>query len=73
MTLLYVIGAALSAVMWMGLIYVIVVEPIRRYLRERNASLMPERSVSVPLGRSRLTGFVGGYRATPYRAVRIRS
>ena len=37
MTVRYIIGAALSAAMWLGLIYVMVVEPTRLYLRKRAA------------------------------------
>jgi hypothetical protein len=39
MTALYIIGGALSAVMWLGLTYVMVVEPVRRYLRRRHGTL----------------------------------
>jgi hypothetical protein len=35
MTAFYIIGGAISAAMWIGLIYVVVVEPVRLYLRDR--------------------------------------
>jgi hypothetical protein len=38
MTALYIIGGALSAVMWLGLIYVMIVDPVRRYLRWRHGT-----------------------------------
>ena len=38
MTALYIVGGALIAVMWLGLIYVMVVEPVRLYLRRRHAT-----------------------------------
>jgi len=37
-TALYLIGGALSAVMWLGLIYMMVVEPVRLYLRRRHGT-----------------------------------
>jgi hypothetical protein len=54
MTVLYIIGAALSAAMWLGLIYVMVVEPTRLYLRKRAVRPADPRFTSIELGPSRL-------------------
>ena len=50
MTAFYIIGGALLAVMWLGLIYGIVVEPVRLYLRTRTVRSAPQRSRSIALG-----------------------
>jgi hypothetical protein len=48
MTALYLVGGALSAVMWLGLIYVIVVEPVRAHLRRRHGMPAgPQREAEV--------------------------
>jgi hypothetical protein len=65
MTVLYIIGGLLSATMWLGLIYVLVVEPIRLHLRRREAPATEHRSVSLPLGRLSFSG--GSHRALKHR------
>lgn len=64
MTVLYVIGGILSATMWLGLIYLMVVEPIRLHLRRREAPVTELHSVSLPLGR---LSFSGSHRALEHR------
>ena len=64
MTVLYIIGAALSAAMWFGLIYVMVVEPTRLYLRKRAARTAEPGFISIALGPSRF-----GQSGRSYRGV----
>jgi hypothetical protein len=63
MTALYIIGGALSAVMWLGLIYVMVVEPVRRYRHGTRAE--PDQA---PLATQVQLGRKGGSRSVPTTA-----
>lgn len=66
MTALYVIAGAISLVMWVGLIHVIVVEPLLGHIyrtRDRYVSLPPRRVI---LNRRR-----AGHRALGYPSRRL--
>jgi hypothetical protein len=67
---LYIIGGAISGVLWLAFVYFVLVEPVLRYFRARGpwpvrevrAEPTPHRPISVPLGGSRLGRMRGGYR-----------
>jgi hypothetical protein len=65
MTVLYILGGLLSATMWLGLIYLLVVEPIRLYLRRREASAIGHGPVALSLGRLSFSG--GSHRVPEHR------
>ncbi len=66
MTALYIIGGTFSAVMWLGLIYVMVVAPVRRYLRRRHAT--PVEPDQAALATQVQLGWKGGSGSAPTTA-----
>ena len=56
MTALYIIGGAICAAMSLGLIYFIVVDPIRLYLQNASSGQSSHGSLLAPLNRHRLAG-----------------
>jgi hypothetical protein len=62
MTALYIIGGAICAAMWLGLIYLMAVEPIRLYLHNRKLRSVEPRVVARSARPARVGWGGGSYR-----------
>ena len=60
---LYIIGGAISAAMWIGLIYFMVVEPIRLYLHNRKLRPVEPRVLTRSVRPARVRSAAGRYRS----------
>ena len=62
MMVLYIIGGAFSAVMWLGLLKVLVVEPILFFRHKRNGRAAERRVPARAASSARVRWGAGGYR-----------